>query len=116
MATEANAPHGSANDIVLQFIKALNEEDFAAARGYTAGDLKFVGVLGERDGAEAYFTDMRKMKLKYDIKRVFSDGDDVCIFYDIDMGRTTIFSCGWYHVFEGKINSIRVIFDPRPLL
>jgi hypothetical protein len=56
------------------------------------------------------------MKLKYDIKRVFSDGDDVCIFYDIEMGNTTIFSCGWYHVIDGKINSIRVIFDPRPLL
>ncbi|WPV00423.1 nuclear transport factor 2 family protein [Mucilaginibacter sp. cycad4] len=116
MATEANAPLGSANDVVLSFIKALNEEDFEAARSCAADDLKFIGVLGQRDGAEAYFTDMQRMKLKYDIKRVFSDGDDVCIFYDIDMGRTTIFSCGWYHVVDGKINSIRVIFDPRPLL
>jgi limonene-1,2-epoxide hydrolase len=116
MATEANAPLGSANDVVLQFIKALNEEDFAAARGHAADDLKFIGVLGERDGADTYFTDMRRMKFKYDIKRVFSDGDDVCIFYDIDMGSTTIFSSGWYHVVNGKVNSIRVIFDPRPVL
>ncbi|AYL96926.1 nuclear transport factor 2 family protein [Mucilaginibacter celer] len=116
MATEAGAPIGSANDIVLSFIKALNDEDFAEARKCASDDLKFIGVLGERDGAEAYFTDMERMKLKYDIKRVFSDGDDVCIFYDIDIGGKTIFSSGWYHVAEGKINSIRVIFDPRPLL
>jgi predicted ester cyclase len=116
MATEANAPLGSANDVVLSFIKALNEEDFATARNCADDDLKFIGVLGHRDGADAYFTDMQRMKLKYDIKRVFSDGDDVCIFFDIEMGNTTIFSCGWYHVIDGKINSIRVIFDPRPLL
>ncbi|MEO3404645.1 nuclear transport factor 2 family protein [Mucilaginibacter sp. CAU 1740] len=116
MATEAGASIGNANDIVLSFIKALNDEDFAAARKFAADDLKFIGVLGERDGAEAYFTDMERMKLKYDIKRVFSDGDDVSIFYDIDMGGKTIFSSGWYHVVDGKINSIRVIFDPRPLL
>jgi hypothetical protein len=116
MATEANTPSGSANDVVLLFIKSLNEEDFAAARTCASEDLKFVGVMGERDGAEAYFKDMERMKLKYDIKRVFSDGDDVCIFYDIDMGGKTIFSCGWYHVVEGKVNSIRVLFDPRPLL
>lgn len=116
MTTEASSTVGGANDIVLSFIKALNDEDFAAARNSAADDLKFIGVLGERDNAETYFTDMRKMKLKYDIKRVFSDGDDVCVFYDIDMGRATIFSCGWYHVVDGKVNSIRVIFDPRPLL
>jgi predicted ester cyclase len=116
MATEAGTSIGSANDVVLSFIKALNEEDFATARNFADTDLKFLGVLGERDGAEAYFTDMERMKLKYDIKRVFSDGDDVSIFYDIDMGGKTIFSSGWYHVVDGKINSIRVIFDPRPLL
>lgn len=116
MSTEAGSPIGSANDVVLSFIKALNDEDFATARKCTSDDLKFVGVMGERDGAEAYFTDMERMKLKYDIKRVFSDGDDVCIFYDIDMSGKTIFSCGWYHIVEGKVNSIRVLFDPRPLL
>ncbi|SEO03500.1 SnoaL-like domain-containing protein [Mucilaginibacter gossypiicola] len=116
MATEAGASIGSANDVVLSFVKALNDEDFVTARNCAADDLKFIGVLGHRDSADAYFADMQHMKLKYDIKRVFSDGDDVCIFYDIDMGRATIFSCGWYHVADGKVNSIRVIFDPRPLL
>ncbi len=116
MATEANSPAGSASDVVLSFIKALNEEDFTAARQCINDDMIFLGVLGERDGAEAYIKDMQHMKFKYDIKRAFADGDDVCLFYDINMGGQTIFSCGWYHVANGKINSIRVIFDPRPLL
>jgi len=116
MATEAGSPLGSASDVVHSFIKALNEEDFTAARQCINDDMIFLGVLGERDGAEAYIKDMQHMKFKYDIKRAFADGDDVCLFYDINMGGQTIFSCGWYHVVDGKINSIRVIFDPRPVL
>jgi hypothetical protein len=28
----------------------------------------------------------------------------------------TLFGCGWYHVEQGKISSLRVVFDPRPLV
>lgn len=58
---------------------------------------------------------MKKMKLKYDIKKTFADNDDVCLFYEIAMGDVTIFACGWYHVENNKISSFKVIFDPRPL-
>ena len=106
----------NAKEVVISFIKALNSEDFNAARVFAADDIKFIGVLGTRDGAEAYFKDMEKMKLKYEIKKIFVDNDDVCLFYDIDMSGKKIFSCGWYHVVDGKINWFKVIFDPRPVL
>ena len=101
---------------VLSFIKALNKEDFKAARAYVSDDMKFVGVLGSRDSADAYFKDMERMKLKYHIKKVFADGNDVCLLYDLDMQDRTIFGCGWYHLELDKINSLLVVFDPRPLL
>jgi hypothetical protein len=78
--------------------------------------MSFRGVLGSRDGAEAYFKDMKNMKFKYDIKKTFVDGNDVCLFYDIDMSGKAILTCGWYHVENGKISSLRVVFDPRPVL
>jgi len=56
------------------------------------------------------------MKLKYDIKKVFQDENDVCLIYDIDMSGTTIFSVGWYYVKYSKIATIKVVFYPRPLL
>src|SRR5260221_10756324 len=105
-----------AKEVVLSFINALNNEDFEEARTYVDNDMKFVGVLGSRNGAEAYFADMKRMKLKYDIKKIFADDDDVCLFYDIDMSAKKIFSCGWYQVEDGKINWLRVVFDPRPVL
>ena len=110
------AVESDAKEIVLAFINALNDEDFESAKRYISDNLVFVGVMVTRNGADAYMNDMEKMKLKYRIKKSFVEGDDVCLFYDIDMGGKTIFSCGWYQVEEGKIKSFKMIFDPRPLL
>ena len=106
----------SSKEIVLSCISALNEEQFDTARGYVSDNMSFVGVLGSRNGAEAYFSDMKHMKLKYTIKKAFVDGDDVCLLYNLDMSGLTLFGCGWYHVKNGKIDSLRVVFDPRPVL
>lgn len=64
--------------------------------------MTFDGVLGHRDGAEIYISDMKKMKFKYNIKKTFEDENDVCIFYDIDMSGKKIFTCGWYIVNNKK--------------
>jgi limonene-1,2-epoxide hydrolase len=105
-----------AKDTVLSFLKALNADDFQQARKYANDNLSFVGVLGKRNSADEYFKDMEKMRFKYDIKKVFADGNDVCVLYDINMGGTKIFTCGWYKVKDNKIESIQVVFDPRPVL
>jgi len=103
-------------EIVLRCIKALNDEDFDQARSYVSDDMTFEGVLGSRNGAKAYFTDMKQMKLKYDILKAFEEGNDVCLLYNLHMGKLVLFGCGWYHLKEGKINSLKVVFDPRPVL
>jgi hypothetical protein len=105
-----------AKEVVLSLVTALNEENFEAARGYADDNMSFVGVLGSREGAEAYFSDMKRMRLKYTIQKVLADDSDVGLFYDLKISGQTIFGCGWYHVENGKVTSLKVIFDPRPLL
>ncbi|MBN9380980.1 MAG: nuclear transport factor 2 family protein [Chitinophagaceae bacterium] len=114
--TQHASSDNNAKTTVLAFIEALNKEDFDKAREYVNEDLSFIGVLGTRHGAEPYFGDMKKMKFKYDIKKAFAEGDDVCLLYDINMGKTTIFACGWYQLAGGKISTFKVVFDPRPIL
>jgi hypothetical protein len=106
----------SARETVLHFIDALNQEDFSQAKALSHADLSFVGVLGSRDGADAYFNDMQKMKLKYNVQKVFVEGDDVCVLYSIGMSGKEIPTAGFYHVDNGKVKTIQVIFDPRPVL
>lgn len=116
--TQSNAQpsDSTAKETVLSFIQALNKEDFDAAREYVNEGLTFVGVLGSRTGADAYFTDMKRMKMKYDVKKSFVEGNDVCLLYEFTMEGVTIFGCGWYQLANGKIDSFKVVFDPRPLL
>jgi SnoaL-like domain len=102
--------------VVLSLIQAINEEDFDTAARFAADNMTFEGVLGSREGAAAYFDDMKKMKLKYDVQKVFVDQEDVCLFYDLTMEGKTIFGCAWYHLDGGKVSSLKVIFDPRPFL
>ena len=101
---------------MLSCVQAINQEDFAAARELMSDDLTFVGVLGERHGADAYIRDMEQMRLKYQIRQTVAERDDVCLLYDLTLSGKKIFVCGWYHVEDGHITSLRVIFDPRPVL
>ncbi|MGL6127911.1 hypothetical protein BBI01_10675 [Chryseobacterium artocarpi] len=104
------------SNIAEQFIQYLNEEDFDKAESCLDPDFKFIGVMGTREGASVYIQDMKQMKFKYQIIKTFTSGEDVCFWYNIDMGKKTILSSGWYHVMDGKIRSLKVLFDPRPLL
>ena len=110
---QSTAPRSK--ETLLSFLKALNEEDFETARTFVTDDLRFEGVLGARDGAAAYFTDMERMRFKYAIKSVIAEGEEVAALFDVTIQGKAILTAGWYHLTEGKINSIRVIFDPRPL-
>src|SRR5262245_26387927 len=93
----------ASKEAVLSFLKALNEEDFETARTYVDDNMSFNGVLGSRDNADAYFKDMKHMKFKYEIQKIFAEEDDVCVLYDIDMGSgKKIFTCGWYKLNYGK--------------
>ncbi len=103
-------------NVAEQFIQYLNEENFEKAESCLDPDFTFIGVLGTREGASIYMQEMKQMKLKYHIIKTFTAGEDVCIWYTIDMGQKAIEASGWYQITDGKIDSFKVLFDPRPLL
>lgn len=105
-----------ARELVLAFVKALQDEDFERAREILKDDFAFNGVLGSVNGADTYIQQMNKLRFKYDVKKVFADNNDVCLLSEILMGETKVFTCSWYAVGDGKIQSLRVVFDPRPVL
>ncbi|HET6226681.1 MAG TPA: nuclear transport factor 2 family protein [Bacteroidia bacterium] len=116
MKTENTAIESKPKEVVLSLINAINSEDFKTARTFVTPDMKFSGVLGSRDGADAYFKDMEQMKLKYDVKKIFADDNDASVFYDLQMGGQKVFCSAWYHLKDGKVSSLKVVFDPRPVL
>ena len=106
----------SAKEIVMEYTQATERQDFQSARGYLRDNLSYVSPLNSFDSAEPYL----KYNLhlyetgqlgKFDIKKEFADSNDVCILHEWNSQLV----CVWYHVDDdGKISSIKVIFDPRP--
>jgi len=106
-----------AEQMVLDLISAINEKDFATARELVWDNFIFDGVLGGREGADAYFADLPGMHMNYSVLRSFARGLDVCVLSNLRMGeKKEIFCCSWYRLKQGKIASLKVVFDPRPLL
>jgi limonene-1,2-epoxide hydrolase len=113
----------NAMEVVISYLNALNDQDFKAARGYLNDNMTFLAPIASHNSADAYFKENERLrsefgikKVLYEVKRVFVDGDDVCVFFDFNIGSVTLFACGWFQVEDGKISSIRVLFDPRPIV
>ena len=109
----------SARDIVMEYTQATERQDFRSARGYLKDNVSYVSPLNSFDRAEPYL----KYNLhlyetgqlgKFDIKKEFADGNDFCIIHEF----SSQLVCVWYHVDgdDGKISSVKVIFDPRAFL
>ena len=108
----------SAKEIVMEFVQATERQDFQSARGYLKDNVSYVSPLNSFDRAEPYLKYnlhlyQTGVLVKFDIKKEFEDGNDYCMLHELNSQLV----CVWYHVEDdGKIGSVKVIFDPRPLL
>ena len=110
----------SAKEIVMEYLQVLIERrDFKAARSYLKDNVSYVSPLNSFDRAEPYLKYNESLRLpKPDMKKVFADGDDVCLLYELTLPAqpAPLFVCFWAHVDGGKISSMRLVFDPRPFV
>lgn len=104
----------SARKVVMSYIGALDRQDYGRALEHLHDRVRIRGPAGETFGKPLDFIEMlRKYKGKYDVKKVFEDGGDVCVLYDLKTTGPTVFMSSWYQVDGGKIVSIQTVFDPR---
>ena len=109
----------SANEIVEKYKEAVGKGDFAAARQLLRDDLAFQGPLDSFHKADDYIASIKKLAgiiQRIDVKKVFVDGQDVCVLYDMvtNTPAGTAFIVEWYQIRGDKIGSLRVVFDARP--
>ena len=80
----------------------------------------YMASLNSFNGAEPYFKYVEHLNLpKLDIKKVFAEGShDVCVHSELNYSipPAPIFVSAWYQVHDGKISSMKLVFDPRPFL
>lgn len=109
-------------EVVISYLKALNDQDFKVARSHLRDDMTFLAPIASHNSADAYLEGNEQLRSKYGIRRFCMwlrrslDGDDVCVFFDFNIGSATLLASGWFHVDGGKITSIRLVFDPGPIV
>lgn len=109
----------SARETVENYQAALGKGDFAAARKLLQDDMTFQGPIDTFHQADDYLESIKRLASiiqRIDLKRVFADGDDVCVLYDMvtNTPAGTAFIAEWYQVKNGQIADLRVVFDARP--
>jgi limonene-1,2-epoxide hydrolase len=109
----------NARKVATDFLQALGAGDFTAARKLLRDDLTFRGPIDTFHSPEPYIESLKKLHdiiQRVDVKRIFADGDDACILYDMvtNTPAGTAFIAEWYQVKDDKIAEIRVVFDARP--
>jgi ketosteroid isomerase-like protein len=100
------------------FFEAWTNKDFERARSLLHDDLSFEGPIESFSDADSYVASLEQLSgivTGAEKQKVFVDGDDVCVIYDlktapIPSSRT----CEWYRMRDGKIASVSVVFDARP--
>jgi len=101
-------------EVVMSYIGALDSQKYEEALALLHDNVRIRGPAGETFGKPLDFIEMlRKYRGRYDVKKVFADGSDVCVLYDLSTAGPTVFMSSWYQVRDGKITSINSVFDPR---
>jgi hypothetical protein len=106
-------------EVAQSFKAALGKGDVVAARKLMHDDMKFKGPLDAFDRPEPYLEALKKLASiveRVDVKKMFADGGDVCMLYDMvtKSPAGTAFIAEWLTVKDGRIASIRTVFDARP--
>jgi limonene-1,2-epoxide hydrolase len=118
---QESEPVTSPREIVTAFIESLNNRDLKSARRLVVDDFSVKAPGASFDSAEAYFRGVTEAEQKYngryEIKKVFADGNDVCIVSDTVSGNpqySGYTSLGLFRVEGQKILSARFMYESRP--
>jgi hypothetical protein len=106
--------------VASRCLAAWSSGDFDGARALLDEHVQFTGPLGHTEGVDAYIEGVRgfaKSVKRIDERRVFGDGDDVCIIYDLltTSSPEAVPTAAWYRVRHGRVIAVNAFFDARPL-
>jgi ketosteroid isomerase-like protein len=97
---------------------AWSGKDFERARALVHDDVSFDRPIESFSDAGSYLASLQQLSAIVtgaEKQKVFVDGADVCVIYDLKTAPVpSSRTCEWYHVRDGKVASVSVVFDARP--
>jgi hypothetical protein len=105
-----------AKQVALEYIEACGRKDYDTVSRLLSPSLTFVGPGNSLTGSAPYLAVLRRLGpvwSRSDVKKVFVDGDEVCVIYDFvtDTPAGAVPIVEWLRVQHGQIASVTLFFD-----
>jgi hypothetical protein len=105
--------------LALTYLDAVGKKELGRLQGLLAPDLAFRGPSMTRSTAREFVAALERLgaiHVRNDVKRVFVDGDEVCVIYDFvtDTPAGALPTIEWLRVEGGRICSIDLFYDRVP--
>lgn len=105
--------------LALDYLDAVGKKELDRLDGLLAPDLAFRGPSMTRSTARDFVGALARLgaiHVRNDVRRVFVDGDDVCVIYDFvtDTPVGALPMIEWLHFRDGRIGSIDLYYDRVP--
>ncbi len=105
--------------VTAEYFAAWKAKDLDRYRAVLADGCTFDGPMGHETNADdctRSFANLAGITTDLVVRKVFVDGGDVCTWFDLQTAPAELAPVvNWSHVEDGRITSILVTFDPRPL-
>jgi ketosteroid isomerase-like protein len=105
--------------LALEYLNAVGKQQYGEVEALLAPDLQFRGPSTTRTSAADYLGALKRLgaiHVRNDVKRVFVDGDEVCVIYDFvtDTPAGALPTIEWLRFDGGRIRSIDLYYDQLP--
>ena len=105
--------------LALDYLDAVGKKELARLDALLAPDLAFRGPSSTRSTARDFVGALERIgaiHVRNDVKRVFVDGNDVCVIYDFvtDTPAGVVPTVEWLRVEGGRIRAIDLYYDRVP--
>lgn len=106
--------------LALAYLDAVAKKDLERVPSLVVPDVRFKGPVNTMNGVRdllAAFRRISAVHVRSDVKRVFSDGDEVCVIYDFVTDTAgALPAIEWLHFDGDRIRSIDLYYDQVPWL
>jgi ketosteroid isomerase-like protein len=103
-------------DYYASWKDGISTFDEARVRGVLVEDLDFEGpIAGKRKGAAGFIGGLKRfvegLRAPIQILQEIASGDQAAVLYDADLPEGTMRFAEFFHVADGRIQSIKLLYD-----
>jgi hypothetical protein len=106
-------------ELTLAYLETVGKQQYGELERLVTPDLRFRGPAMTRTSAADFLTALKRLAaihVRNDVKRVFVDGDQVCVIYDFvtDTSAGALPAVEWLQFDGDRISSIDLYYDRLP--